>query len=94
MGDDNEPIEGSPIDTTASVAAPSPGYGHGPTATFTTTSTTTSIPSITSSKAASATTELILTSIINPLKKRARVNIVKNNPVAAGISSKPPAKKI
>ena len=39
MGDDNEPIEDSPINTTAGVAAPAPGYSHGPTATFTTTST-------------------------------------------------------
>jgi hypothetical protein len=71
MGNDNEPIEGSPVDTAAGVAtpAPAPAHGHGLTATFTTTSTTTSIPSITSPKAASTTAELILIPAIKPLKK-------------------------
>jgi len=84
MGDDNEPIEGSPVDTAADIAAPAPGYGHDPTTTFTTTSTTTSTPSITTSKAASTTTGPILTPAVKPPKKQARVNTVKKDPVAAG----------
>ena len=93
MGDDNEPIEASPVDTAASVAPPAPGHSHGLTATFTTTSTTTSTPSITSSKAASTTTLLISTPAIKLLKKRVRVNTVKKDLIAAGASSKPPTKK-
>ena len=65
MGDGNELIKGSPIDTTAGIAAPAPT----PT-TFTTTSTTTSISSMTSFKAASTTTKLILIPVIKPLNKQ------------------------
>ena len=73
MGDDNKPIEGSPIDTAAGIAAPSPGYSYGLTTTFTTTYTTTlittSIPSIMFSEAAFTTTKLILIPVIKLLKK-------------------------
>jgi len=95
MGNNNKPIEGSPINTTTGIAAPAPtpSYSYSPTTTFTTTSTTTSIPSITSSKAASTTTKLILTPAIKPLNKQVRVNTVKKDPIAASTSSKPPTKK-
>ena len=69
MGYNNKPIEDSPVNTTVSIAAPTPSHSYGLTATFTTTSTTTSIPSIISSKAASTTTELILIPAIKSLKK-------------------------
>jgi len=93
MGDDNEPIEASPVDTAASVAPPAPGYSHGLTATFTTTSTTTSTPSMTSSEAASTTTLLILTPMIKLPKKRVRANTAKKDLIAASAGSKLPAKK-
>ena len=95
MGNGNELIKGSSVDTAAGVAAPVTAfaYGHGPTATFTTTSTTTSIPSITSPEAASTTAELILILVIKPLKKWARANTVKKDAVAASTGFKPLAKK-
>jgi len=93
MGDDNKPIEASPVNTAASVAPPTLGHSHSPTATFTTTSTTTSIPSMTSSKAASTTTLLILTPVIKLSKKRVRVNTAKKDLIAASTGSKPPTKK-
>ena len=93
MGDDNEPTEASPVDTAASVAPPAPGHSHSPTATFTTTSTTTSIPSMTSSEAASTTTLLISIPAIKLLKKRVRVNTAKKDLIATSAGSKPPAKK-
>ena len=71
MGDNNKPIEGSPVNTAAGIAtpAPTPSHGYSLTTTFTTTSTTTSIPSVTSFKAASTTAKLILTPTIKPLNK-------------------------
>jgi len=93
MGDDNEPIEASPVNTAASVAPPAPGHSYGPTATFTTTSTTTSIPSMTSSEAASTTTLPILIPAIKLPKKQVRANTVKKDLIAASAGSKPPAKK-
>ena len=93
MGDNNKPIEGSPINTTIGVAAPASSHSHGLTATFTTAFTTTSTPSITSSKATSTTTKLILTPVIKLLKKQVKVNTAKKDPIAASTGSKPPAKK-
>ena len=69
MGNDNKPIEGSPINTIAGVTVSAPTPTYSPTTTFTTTSSTTSTPSITSSKAASTTAELISAPVIKPLKK-------------------------
>ena len=66
MGDNNEPIEGSPVDTAAGIAAPAPSYGYGPTTTFTTTSTSTNM---TSSEAAFTTAEPISTPTVKLLKK-------------------------
>jgi len=93
MGDDNEPIEASPVDTATSVAPPAPSHSYGPTATFTITSTTTSTPSMTSSKAASTTTLPILTPIIKLPKKQVRINTAKKDLIATSAGSKPPTKK-
>ena len=96
MGDNNESIEDSPVDTASSIAAPalSPSDSNNPTATFATTSTATSIPSITSSKATSTTAKLISTPAIKLPKKRVRASMVKKDPIAASASFKPPTQKM
>ena len=65
IGDNNKPIEGGPINTTASIPTLTLSYGYSLTTTF----TTTSIPSIMSFKTASTTAKIILIPIIKPLKK-------------------------
>ena len=91
MGDDNEPIEGSPVDTAVSIAAPAPSYGHGLTTTFTTTFT---ITNMMSSEATSVTAKPISTPVVKLSKKWVRANIVKKDPLAASTGSKLPIKKI